>query len=75
MEFPDAAVLGARHGFEGLAIRDLSSRAAGVIYGVADYERGEATLGQPELALNGKAVLGWGEGKVLLPRDAPFLRM
>ena len=66
MEFPDAAVLGGRHGFGGVSMcANLSSRTAGVVRGGAPYERRGATLGRPGLALNGRAALGWGEEAVL----------
>ena len=66
MEFPDAAVLGARHGSVRAAIRaDLGSRTVRVTTDGAPYERREAALGKPGLALNDSAVLSWGEGTAL----------
>ena len=60
IEFPDAAVLGSHHGFEREVIRvDLGGRTVGAVRDGAPYERPGATLGQPELALNDRAVVRW----------------
>ena len=61
--FPDAVVLGARRGFERVAMCvDMSSLTDDSIRGVAPCERRYATPGLPRI---GSAVLSWSEGTVL----------